>query len=226
LIADNYGFRNGTATNALATFMNLANYNDNLSARVDNIYYHAGDVTPPSADTNAPAAPTGLSAETGDGTVSLNWNDNSESDLAGYTVYRSTTSGSGYSAIASGLGASACTNSGLVNGTTYYYVVTASDDSENESGFSAEVSAIPSAPVSSNELTIAGHTIVNGTDLVLTVSNTVPGHLYCILVSDSLTPPVWSNLVTEAGNSSNLLFSLPINGIETNRFFKLDVQRQ
>jgi hypothetical protein len=225
-IANNYGFRNGTNANDLVTFMNLANCNDSLSARVDNIYYHAGDVAPPSADNTAPAAPAGLSAVTGDGTVSLNWNDNSESDLAGYTVYRSTTSGSGYSAIASGLGASACTNSGLVNGTTYYYVVTASDDSENASGYSAEVSAIPSAPVSSNELTIAGHTIVNGTNLVLTVSNTVPGHLYGILVSDSLTPPAWSNIVTRVGNSSNLLFNLPINGAETKRFYKLDVQRQ
>ena len=44
----------------------------------------------------APAAPTGLSATSGIGIVLLDWNNNTELDLAGYNVYRSTTSGSGY----------------------------------------------------------------------------------------------------------------------------------
>jgi hypothetical protein len=41
-----------------------------------------------SVDTSPPAAPTGLVAAAGEGSVSLDWTDNSEPDLAGYRVYR------------------------------------------------------------------------------------------------------------------------------------------
>ena len=57
-----------------------------------------------------PAAPTGLVATAGDGSVSLNWDDNTEPDLAGYNVYRSTTASGPYSKINGPLVASsACT---------------------------------------------------------------------------------------------------------------------
>jgi fibronectin type 3 domain-containing protein len=102
-----------------------------------------------SSDTTPPASPTSLGATAGDGNVSLDWDNNSESDFDSYTVYRSTTSGSGYSAIASGLSASAYTDNTVVNGTTYYYVVTATDTSSNESGDSNEASATPQVPAPS-----------------------------------------------------------------------------
>jgi fibronectin type 3 domain-containing protein len=93
-------------------------------------------------DTTPPAAPTGLSAAAGDATVSLDWNDNGEGDLDGYNVYRSTTSGSGYSQLnGSLLSSSDYTDNSVSNGTTYYYVVTAVDTSTNESGYSGEASA-------------------------------------------------------------------------------------
>ncbi len=94
-------------------------------------------------DTTPPAAPTGLAATAGDGSVSLDWANNPEPDLASYTVYRSTTSGSGYAVIASGLTSSAYTDDSVTNGTTYYYVVTAVDTSTNESAYSNEASAAP-----------------------------------------------------------------------------------
>ena len=40
-----------------------------------------------------PAAPTTLVATAGDAQVSLNWDDNTEADLAGYNVHRATTTG-------------------------------------------------------------------------------------------------------------------------------------
>ncbi len=96
------------------------------------------------ADTTAPLAPTGLSATAWDATVSLDWNDNGESDLDGYNIYRSTTSGSGYSRLnGSLLSSSNYTDNSVTNGTTYYYVVTAVDKSSNESNYSSEVSATP-----------------------------------------------------------------------------------
>ncbi|MHC4372886.1 MAG: right-handed parallel beta-helix repeat-containing protein [Planctomycetota bacterium] len=94
-------------------------------------------------DTTPPALPTGLAAVSGDGSVSLDWDDNAEPDLASYTVYRSTTSGSGYAAIVTGVATSDYVDNAAVNGTTYYYVVTAVDTSTNESGYSNEDSATP-----------------------------------------------------------------------------------
>ena len=93
-----------------------------------------------------PSAPTGLAATPDDSQVSLDWNDNIESDLDGYNVYRSTTSGSGYTKINAALvTASDYVDTTVVNGTTYYYVVTAVDQGSNESGHSNEVSATPSS---------------------------------------------------------------------------------
>jgi hypothetical protein len=97
-------------------------------------------------DTDPPAAPASLTATGGPGEVSLDWLDNSEPDWASYSVYRSTTSGSGYGLIAEGLTSSQHTDTGVTAGTTYYYVVTAKDASGNESGFSNEDSATPSEP--------------------------------------------------------------------------------
>jgi subtilisin family serine protease len=94
-------------------------------------------------DVTPPANPTGLGATAGNGSVSLDWNDNGEGDLAGYRVYRSTTSGSGYSGLSGLIGSSAYVDNTVTNGTTYYYVVTAEDTSGNESGNSSQVSATP-----------------------------------------------------------------------------------
>jgi len=98
-------------------------------------------------DSIPPAAPTGLVATPGDTEVSLDWSDNSESDLDGYNVYRSTDSGGSptpYSKVNASLVASSdYTDTGLTNDVTYYYVVTAVDLGNNESGDSSEVSAIP-----------------------------------------------------------------------------------
>lgn len=98
-------------------------------------------------DTTPPAPPTGLSAVAGNGLVSLDWTDNSESDLLGYSVLRSTTSGGPYTDISGSLlSTSDFVDATVTNGTTYHYVVTAVDDSANESGYSTQVSATPEAP--------------------------------------------------------------------------------
>ena len=95
-----------------------------------------------SGDTTPPAAPTGLVAVAGSGAIDLNWSDNREADLAGYTVYRASQSGGPYTALNGALlAASAYSDASVTAGTTYWYVVTASDASPNESALSAEVSA-------------------------------------------------------------------------------------
>jgi hypothetical protein len=95
-------------------------------------------------DTVPPAAPTGLTAAAADATISLNWNDNIESDFSGYNVYRSTTPGGGYVKINSVLlNSSNYTDTTAENGITYFYVTKAVDSSSNDSGYSNEVFATP-----------------------------------------------------------------------------------
>jgi fibronectin type 3 domain-containing protein len=89
-----------------------------------------------------PAVPSGLVAAAGDGSILLNWNANIENDLAGYNVYRSTTSGSGYTLLNDVLLSDpAFTDHNVSFHKNYYYVVTAVDNDLLESAFSGQVSA-------------------------------------------------------------------------------------
>jgi hypothetical protein len=104
----------------------------------------------------APAAPTGLTATVGFQTIALDWNDNNESDFAGYNVYRSTTSGGGYSKLNSSLLNSSDYNDSNVIGIPYYYVVTAVDINENQSGYSNQATATPDVYHNCAEVQAAG----------------------------------------------------------------------
>src|SRR5205085_7771374 len=72
--------------------------------------------------------------------VTLAWDPNTESDLAGYKVYIGTASGVYTTTIDVG-NVTTYTVTGLAPGATYYFVVTAYDTGGLESGFSNEVSA-------------------------------------------------------------------------------------
>jgi hypothetical protein len=96
-----------------------------------------------------PAAPGGLWASGAIQSVVLAWLDNTEIDLAGYNVYRSTTSGGPYVKLTSSIRTDPNYNDTDVSmGTTYYYVVTAVDLGGLESEYSGEVSASPATPPS------------------------------------------------------------------------------
>lgn len=90
---------------------------------------------------NPPAAITGLAATAGSQQVVLTWIVSS--GATSYNVSRSTTRGGPYSKIAS-TAATTYTDTGLTNGTTYYYVVAASN-ANGTSANSVEMSATPTA---------------------------------------------------------------------------------
>ena len=93
-------------------------------------------------DTVPPLPPVGLTATPGKRKITLTWTANVEPDLAGYNVYRSSTSGGTYTKLnASLLTTTTYVNSGLTSGSTWFYRVTAVDTSNNESAVSATVSA-------------------------------------------------------------------------------------
>ena len=77
--------------------------------------------------------------------MTLDWNPNAESDLAGYKIYAATSSGAYGAAVATvPANATSFVVPGLQPGVTYFFVITAVDTSGNESVRSAEVSATAS----------------------------------------------------------------------------------
>jgi fibronectin type 3 domain-containing protein len=105
--------------------------------------YNATVTVTASGSTNSPQQiPVSLTLRASTaGTATLTWNANAESDVAGYKVYQGTGSGT-YGAPLSTLPktATSFTATGLQNGTTYFFVITAYDTAGNESTYSNEVS--------------------------------------------------------------------------------------
>jgi hypothetical protein len=82
---------------------------------------------------------TGVGVAAGSHSADLTW-DPSNDPVIGYNVYRGTTKGGPYSKVNGGLDATTdYTDSGLGGGSTYYYVVTAVNSSDQESAPSNEV---------------------------------------------------------------------------------------
>jgi len=98
---------------------------------------------------SAPAAPTVLSATAGNAQVSLSWV--ASSGATSYNVKRSTVSGGPYTTIATGITTTSYTDTGVTNGTTYYYVVSAVNScgesvNSNEASATPAAAAVPAAP--------------------------------------------------------------------------------
>ncbi|HQK93514.1 MAG TPA: SUMF1/EgtB/PvdO family nonheme iron enzyme [Armatimonadota bacterium] len=107
--------------------------------------------TPQSGAVSVPA-PSGLSAVGGNGRVDLAWSEPANtSGVAGYAVYRSVTSGTGYSRINSslvGVGTHTYADTTVTNGTPYYYVVRSVAPGGQESANSNQATATPRAAFS------------------------------------------------------------------------------
>src|SRR5207245_1257133 len=123
--------------------------------------------------TGIPTPPTGVTATPGNTQVVLSWS--ASSGATSYNVKRSTTNGGPYATVASPT-TTGYTDSGLTNGTTYYYVVTAVNTG-GESGNSSQVSAMPTSGTisinygggfSTTGLQLNGKAVLSGTRLRLT----------------------------------------------------------
>ncbi|MFC1561843.1 choice-of-anchor D domain-containing protein [candidate division KSB1 bacterium] len=102
-------------------------------------------VTAAESDTDAPAAPSGVDATAGDEQVLVRWNASAEEDLAGYNISRD--AGGGFVTIATLVADTFYYDSGLANGITYQYKLTAVDASDN---ISSESSADGDTPDPAN----------------------------------------------------------------------------
>jgi len=133
--ATNYldtGLTNGTAYYYVVAAVNSAGTSPNSTQAS----------ATPSAPITVPLAPSGLQATAGDGQIGLSWA--ASSGATSYHVKRSTTSGGPYTTVSSPT-ATISTDTGLANGTAYYYVVTALN-SAGESSASNQATATPTAP--------------------------------------------------------------------------------
>ncbi|MFC5470743.1 glycoside hydrolase family 44 protein, partial [Cohnella suwonensis] len=135
-----YGFDGtSTALNQAGTISSISGNQFTYSVPPLTAYHivlQAGNPTPPSA-------PTGLTATAGNAQASLSWS--ASAGATSYNVKRATTSGGPYTTVATGVTATGYADTGLSNGTTYYYVVSAAN-AVGESANSSQVSATPSVP--------------------------------------------------------------------------------
>ncbi|MDH5527574.1 MAG: hypothetical protein OEY97_09740 [Nitrospirota bacterium] len=133
------------------------------------------EATATAIDNITPAAPTGVAAADtptdNGGSITLNWILSTDVDVTEQRIYRSATSGSGY--VLTGTVGSAVTtfaDTGLTNGTAYFYVVTAFDGA-NESANSLEATATPAdnlAPVAPTALGAGDTPLDEGGSITLT----------------------------------------------------------
>jgi len=128
-----------TNSGTMAGFANLAlqmpfGYGGTLVSNANQILL-AVTLLPP-----VPAAPTNLIATAGDTQVTLNWS--ASAGATGYNVQQSTTNGGTYTVIGANVTSLSFTNTGLIDGMNYYYVVSALNLG-GESTNSLQVSAIP-----------------------------------------------------------------------------------
>jgi hypothetical protein len=163
----------------------------------------SGSVTPP------PPAPTGLAATVGNGTVTLTWN--AAGGATSYNVKRGSVSGGPYATIA-GPTAATYTDSGLTNGVTYYYVVSASN-SAGTSANSSEIGATPIVPpVFTSSASASPNPVAQGKATTVTAtitdsSGTLTNGIVQILIADGSGNTVASQNFTAqsftAGQSHN-----------------------
>ncbi|HEX6901407.1 MAG TPA: choice-of-anchor B family protein [Thermoanaerobaculia bacterium] len=99
----------------------------------------------------APGASSGLAATPGNAQATLTWT--AASGATGTSVYRSTSSGGPYTAVKTNVIGTSYTDTGLTNGTAYFYVVTGTN-AEGEGASSNQASATPTAASTPTTVTL------------------------------------------------------------------------
>ena len=160
----------GESSTPIATGINLTTFTDTTAVNGTAYFYTVAAVNSvgvsaksaeasatPHAAATVPSAPQGLTAAGGNGSVQLSWSapaSDGGSAITGYDVYRGTSAG-GESAtpVAANVTGRSFTDTGLVNGTAYFYTVTAVN-AVGISAHSGEASVTPQATVPSAPLAV------------------------------------------------------------------------
>jgi len=130
--------------------------------------------------------------------ITLAWDSNPESDIAGYKVYSGTNSHV-YPTVVDVGKRTTVTLSNLVAGRTYFLALTAYDTTALESDFSQEI--VYDVPV---EIPDLAFTYLGGGRYRIRFNGT-PGAIYGIEYTESLVAPVWRSLGTRTAGSNGLV---------------------
>ena len=156
--AASYLIQRGTSSGVYTTNITVnaatLNYTDTGLTNGVTYYYAVAAVNPNGTSANSnqvsvtpvlnpPAAPTGLTATPGNRQVTLAWN--ASTGATGYTLLRGTTSGNYPVTLVSNTTTRTYTDTGLTNGSPYYYVVFATSLG-GASANSTQAAATPSRP--------------------------------------------------------------------------------
>lgn len=108
----------------------------------------------------APTAPLDVVATANGISVKLEWTASPETDVAGYTIFRSDSAGGAYNIIARNVTSTSFVDNTVVSGSQYFYVIKSVDKSLNSSDYSDEVSATATgAPVKAAHLLFNENTL-------------------------------------------------------------------
>jgi hypothetical protein len=160
--------------------------------------------------TSAPEAPAIFSASAGDGQVFLLWQG---VPLAtGYNLKRATVSGGPYTPVTNGLTGASFADSGLLNGTTYYYILTAANQI-GESAPSPEVSVTP-VPSIGSDLSAS----MSGSKITVSWPSTYVGWILQTNTVGLSSPGSWGDVPDSISHSQ---MSFPVGPSDTAEFFRL-----
>lgn len=185
-----------------------------LSGRVDEFRIYNGALNPAEiASFVTPlAAPTGLTATRGDAQVALTWNAAPVAN--GYNLKRSTISGGPYNMVGTNVPGLNFTDTGVANGTRYYYVATTTN-TVTESANSVQVSALPvSATPTQLNLTF------NGGQLLFTWPQDHTGWQLQVQ-TNSVAVGLGSNWFTVPNSAITNQFLMPFDLSSGSIFFRL-----
>lgn len=168
------GFVETNATNLTANFTippnaKVGSWNVNVTQIVGGIVSSTNGITI-LHNPLEPTVPQNLAARGGNTKVSLVWNRSSSPRFSRYLIYRGTVPGdeSLVDSSSASITDTSRASSGLLNGQTYYFTVTAIDSSRLESSASNESSAIPHIPPTI--LSVVPNTAMQGELLAVTIT--------------------------------------------------------
>jgi fibronectin type 3 domain-containing protein len=140
-------------------------YRVNAFDEVPNNSSFSNEVNATSLDTIPPETPSNLNvtALSSGNALYISWDANTEVDLVNYTLYRSINNISFDIRAKVTAQTEYYIDSGLIDGTTYYYRISASDEAPNESPLSEIVSGVPKDTLAPARP--VGFWIINGTTL-------------------------------------------------------------
>jgi hypothetical protein len=182
-----------------------------LNAAFSNNFLPGGSgsitVAVPASPPGPTAAPSGFAATTGNAQVNLFWN--ASPGATNYNLMRSTINGGPYTTVASLVGTS-YTDTSVVNGTTYYYVVSA----VSAPGYTLTAVATDGSGLSSTSAPV--HITVNagsGLPYGLATNGTVPPFLNMPNVVPAIFPGTLPLLLSGTGAFGDTANRTPANGL-------------